>query len=160
MRPPQLLPTRYRWREWRDEERSFSNSASPLPPFFRWRTTPGFRSIPGLPAPIWQLRDQTIAAPHNPPACAGRLTTASFRGRRRHSCIEPGLKFATTGGDRTREVSQFQAKHRHHFAIVKLIQVIEGESAALWFRCSRNPNRQLSRFELLDLFRRPWRKFG
>src|SRR5207248_11496457 len=65
-----------------------------------------------------------------------------------------------TGGDRTREVSQFQAKDRHYFAIVKLIQVIEGERAALWFRCSGNPNRQLFRFELLDLFRRPWRNFG
>src|SRR6266576_2960880 len=96
-----------------------------------------------------------VAVPGKACICSSNVihvTTASFRGRRRHSCIEPGLKFATTGGDRTREVSQFQAKDRHYFAIVKLIQVIEGESAALWFGCSRNPNRQLFRFELLDLF--------
>src|SRR5207248_1780969 len=186
MRPLRLPLTRFRWREWRDEERSFSNSASPLPTFFRWQTIPGFRSIPGFPAPIWQLRDQTIAAPqnlpfvsratllctsgdraplhsrwaHNPPACASRVTTASFPGRRRHSCIEPGLKFATTGSDRARELIQFQTKYRHHFAIIKLVQIIEGEAAALWFRCSRNPNRQLFRFELLNLFRRLRRNFG
>src|SRR5205823_3533703 len=42
----------------------------------------------------------------------------------------------------------------------KLIQIIEGESAALWFRCGGNPNRQLFRFELLDLFRRLRRDVG
>src|SRR5205814_1825723 len=98
-----------------------------------------------------------VAVPGKACICSSNLihvTTASFPGRRRHSCIEPGLKFATTGGDRARELIQFQTKYRHHFAIIKLVQIIEGEAAALWLRCSRNPNRQLFRFELLNLFRR------
>src|SRR5437870_10083419 len=186
MRPLRSPLTRFRWRASRDGTLSFSNYASPLLPFFRSRTIPGFRGLPALLAPVWRLRDQTIAAPQNlpfasratlrcasgdrapwylrsgrnPPACAGRVTFASFRRRHRHGCIEPGLKFAATGGDRARKLIQFQTEHRHHFAIVKFIEIIEGEGAALWFRCSRNPNRQLFRFELLDLFRRLRRNFG
>src|SRR5438270_13646760 len=54
---------------------------------------------------------------------------------------------------------QRQAKHQHYFAVGEFIEIVESENTALWFRRGGNPNRQLFRLELFDLYGRVWRDF-
>src|SRR5437868_2835158 len=179
-------PTRFQSREWRDGMQFFSNCVLLRQPFFHWQTIPRFRARRASPEPIWQAPDQMTAATRNrpfvsretrhsassgqaaspwqwvrtPPVRGGAATNASFLRRRRQGCIEPSLKFATTGRESARQFMQFQTQHRHHFAIVEFVEIIESQNTALRVGRGGNPNRQLSGLELFDLFGCVWRDFA
>ena len=141
MRPPRLPPTRFRWREWRDEEAVFLQLRFAPSAIFSlanhswisretgvaWTSLASARSNDCCAAKssVRFARDTavrirrsgafTVAMGAHSASARRRATSASFLRRHRHGCIQPGLKFATTGRDRARQVVQFQTQYRHHF---------------------------------------------
>ena len=83
----ELDPCDYRYHGQRDSDREnggmksglFPTAFRPFRHFFVREPLLDFGAIPGLPAPIWQLPDQTIAAPQNLSVRFARDTAVRIR---------------------------------------------------------------------------------